>query len=356
MEELKTYDILNSFKSKTEAYNYFKITPNNYGIKKLNIIADSVGFDISLYQGRRKKKLGNCSHCGKQLLNYQKKFCTHSCSASFNVGRIVSDETKEKIRKTLTKEKKKKLCSKCGQEKCINLEVCKHTIKWFKRLIVFGFDIETIGTINIYLEYYRIKELLQKEHLDNNLSPYDILIKYNYNKTSENILHLLKIFNIKTRNLSESVTNAWLQGKNNNYIKGDVTNYQFKHGWHKTWNNKNIYYRSSYELNYAKILDDNKIDYEVEFFRIKYWDTIKCKYRVSIPDFFIKEENKIIEVKSRVTFNKQNMIDKFNEYIKLGFLVYLILDDKEYTYNEVINLTENIFLLGNKNGQLSERL
>lgn len=347
MEHESLFNILNSFKSKTEAYNYFKITPNKYGIIKLNNIAEYCGFDINTYKERRKKVYGRCLYCDNELSKEQTKFCSHSCSAKYNKGRIVSDETKEKIRQALLKPKKIKLCSKCGQEHCKNLEVCNHTIKWFKNLVFFGFDINKIGTNDIYIEYYRIKELLEKEYIENELSPNDIALKYNYGKKSENILHLLKSFKIKTRGISESVTNACLQGKLNNYIKGSINEYQFKYGWYKTWYDKLVYYRSSYELDYAKKLDEKKVYYEMEFFRIKYWDTVKCKYRVSIPDFFIKDKNKIVEIKSRVSFNKQNMIDKFNEYIKLGFTVSLILEYNEYTYDEVFNLKENDFLICN---------
>lgn len=345
MDTNKVYDILNSFKSKKEAYDYFKITPNSYGIKKLNDIANNAGFNLNLYKERRRKKYGECLHCGKKLEKFQTIFCSYSCSAKYNnIGRNVSEQTKEKIRNKLLKTNKVKKCSKCGQEQCNNLEICKHTIKWFKGLEFLDFDINKIGSIDIYSEYYRIKELLEYEYLENNLSPTDIAIKYKYDKKSENILHILKTFNIKTRNISESVINACIQGKLNNIIKTEITDYQFKHGWYTTWNNKSFYYRSSYELEYAKQLDKNKIDYDVEYFRIKYWDSLKCKYRVAIPDFYIKNENKIIEIKSRVTFNKQNIIDKFNEYLKLGFNVLLILDDKEYKYNEINNLVEYKFI------------
>ena len=48
---------------------------------------------------------------------------------------------------------------------------------------------------------------------------------------------------------------------------------QYKHGYHITWNNKKVYLRSSYEFDYAKLLDKQKINYEVENLRIKYWDS-----------------------------------------------------------------------------------
>jgi hypothetical protein len=343
MENSKMFDILNSFNSRTEAYVYFGFSDNSAGILKLKNIAKSVGFDLNTYNRRRVECTNKCKFCNTSLNKRQLNFCSHSCSAKFNNQiRIVSEATKNKIKNTLSiksqKNNKPKLCKICGQEKCVNIEICKHSKKWFNNLIEFGFDLDSVGTLKIFEEYYRIRELLLKEYFDNNLSPKDIAIKYNYNKNSENILHILKSFGIKTRNLSESEINACLIGKLNNNVLSSETKYQYKHGWHETWNGKKIYYRSSYELNFAINLDNNKIDYEVEYFRIKYWDSSNKKYRVAIPDFYIPHENKIIEIKSKFTLNKNNIIDKFNEYIKLGFSVLLILENKEYSYDDLINL------------------
>jgi len=347
--ENKTYEILNGFKTKKEAYNYFNITPNSVGILKLKKIANSVNFDLNIYAKRRSFK-GNCIVCDKILEKKQKKFCSHSCSATHgNSNRTLTLETKQKISKSLTKERviKKRKCKICGQETCINLEICNHTLKWFENLTPFGFNINVLGNDDIYLEYFRIKELLLKEYFDNMLSPYDISIKYNYNKSFENILHIFKSFGIKTRKTSDSVINSYLQGKLGNGCNSG--NYQFKHGWHNTWDNKKIYYRSSYELNFAKDLDSKKIKYDVECFRIKYWDKQKRKYRVAIPDFHIPDSNNLYEIKSKITFNKQNIIDKFDEYIKLGFTPILVLDNIEYEYNDIFRLMENEFILGNGN-------
>jgi len=352
----KIYENLNGFKTKKEAYNYFNITPNSVGILKLKEIAKSVNFDLNLYVERRSFK-GNCFVCDKTLEKNQKKFCSRSCSVTHNnLNRILTLETKNKISKSLTKTKnkisksltktknkisksltkkiiKKKKCKICGQENCINIEICNHTLKWFKNLIPFSFDINVLGTDKIHLEYFRIKKLLLNEYFNNMLSPYDISIKYNYDKSFENILHILKSFGIETRKLSDSIINSFLQGKLGSGCNSGKN--QFKHGWHNTWNNKKIYYRSSYELIFAKSLDAKKINYDVECFRIKYWDTQKCKYRVAIPDFYIFHSNKLYEIKSKVTFNKQNIIDKFNEYIKLELIPKLVLDNVEYKYDDI---------------------
>lgn len=70
--------------------------------------------DIDPYKiiATNKNKPNICLNCGKEILSkgkYVKKFCNSSCAASFNnKGRKHSDETKEKIHKTLHK----KYCEK----------------------------------------------------------------------------------------------------------------------------------------------------------------------------------------------------------------------------------------------------
>ena len=44
------------------------------------------------------------------------------------------------------------------------------------------------------------------------------------------------------------------------------------------------------------------------------------------------------KIKSRITFNKQNMIDKFNEYIKMGFIPILNYENTMFTYDEMLNI------------------
>lgn len=66
-------------------------------------------------------KLVKCLNCGKELEKQQKKFCSRSCAAHYNnTGRKHTDETKEKIAKSLLKngeyiENVKKQCPICGK-------------------------------------------------------------------------------------------------------------------------------------------------------------------------------------------------------------------------------------------------
>ena len=117
---------------------------------------------------------------------------------------------------------------------------------------------------------------------------------------------------------------AWKEGRSNVH-----TLPKYKHGWHTTWNNKQIYYRSSYEFEYAKQLDILQLDYTVENLRILYWDSQLLRQRTAIPDFYIPQTNTIIEVKSNYTYDRQNMVDKVKAYKKHGYNFKLILEGIE---------------------------
>ena len=137
---------------------------------------------------------------------------------------------------------------------------------------------------------------------------------------------IFKSLGIKRRNISES---GRLAIKNGRHTISNINIYPYKSGYHMTWEKNNVWLRSSYEKEYAEYLDNKKIKYEVETFRIQYFDTNKLIERTAIPDFYLPETNEIIEIKSSWTYNEQNMIDKFKQYKKLGYNVKLILDKKE---------------------------
>lgn len=112
----------------------------------------------------------------------------------------------------------------------------------------------------------------------------------------------------------------------------ESNNYHYKHGFHITWFGTIVFYRSSYELDYCNQLDNQKIKYDMESMRIKYWDSVQQKERVAIPDFYLPESNTIIEIKSVFTYNKQNMIDRSIQYQNLGYKFKLILEHQEYDF------------------------
>ena len=160
---------------------------------------------------------------------------------------------------------------------------------------------------------------------------------FNYTSGSANFIKLLKSLDIEIKSINESVSQAWLVGRLSN--NNNINNY--KCGWHTTWNNKDVYLRSSYEFDFAKELDNNKILYEVESLKIKYFDTYDNKYRCAIPDFYLPETNEIIEIKSSWTLSGslQNMKDKFTEYKNLGYKPVLYLDKQRI--DNIFELTDD---------------
>ena len=183
----------------------------------------------------------------------------------------------------------------------------------------FNFDLnKCIDEEHAKLEYYKIKNAIQ-EDLDLGLSGNDICIKYTGDSKHGNTV--FQILNLNTRNISEAVSLAFIQGKIGveSYKRIGYTNIE----------GKQFIFRSSYEVDYAKELDEKRIKYEYENLMINYFDTQQNKPRFAIPDFYLPETNTIVEIKSIWTLNKQNMIDKVDAYKKLGYNFKLILEHKE---------------------------
>lgn len=309
-----------------------------------------------------------CECCGKPYNTREPKqrFCSLSCSATHNnVGRIHATRTKEKISESLHlhydsiphKDEEhrcyngkkirvmKSKCPICGERECHRQGICKHTKKFFINLTYFGLNEKKIGTNEIFAECEKVKKILEEEYFGNHMSPSDLKKKYNYPKTFENITHFLKELGIITRDLSMSQKNAILNGKN--VLPKDIeqVGLSFKQGWHKTWQGKKVFYRSSYEEKYANFLDENKIPYDMESIRIEYFDSKEKKKRIAIPDFYLPTTNEIVEVKSKITFKKQNMVDKFNKYKEMGYLPVLIYEGKKYIDKEIDDIEEFKFII-----------
>ena len=310
-----------------------------------------------------------CENCNTEydIINgYNERFCTKKCSYSYSTKFDDKKETKEsmciccninininkrtshktalcpscqkkrsrisnikdqiKNNKTSTKIFKgsKLYCKYCGQEKCSNSEVCKK-FRIIPTLIkYFGFNENVIGTLDFYKEYYRIRTLIENEYYDNKLSTIDLCEKYDHDN-DRNLGKIMSSLGIKRRTLSDAVKNTLITNK----VLLLPSNNIFKHGWHTTWSNNKVYYRSSYELDYCLELDKEKVEYSMESIRIEYWDSQKNTYRIAIPDFYIPSNNTIVEIKSDWTYNKTNMLDRKQEYNKKGFNFKLILEHNE---------------------------
>lgn len=285
-----------------------------------------------------------CLFCGKlvtkcrsEASKYPNFFCCHSHAASYNNSHRAprSEESRAKTSATIRAQRPKrppKPCKVCGQYPCAHTEPCKGN--WLrredniKRLESMGFDISTLGTPQIVDSYNAFRIRFLKLYVEDEMSQND----------------LTKMFNLPCA-LTMSLLFKWLQiPVLNKHDQGVRTmskmqeiepfvsdKYCYKHGHHTTWFNTDVFYRSSYELDYCLELDRQKIKYDMEALRIRYWDSVQQKERVAIPDFYLPETNTIVEVKGDFTYDKQNMIDRSDQYKKLGYNFKLILEHQEYT-------------------------
>lgn len=277
----------------------------------------------------------HCLYCNC-VIPYDKrynKFCCKNHAASYNnkhrdhsIYENISNLLKNKSITPNKNKTKRNTCKICGalRGECKDSYVCSK-YRLFNGLIKFGFDINTKGTEKIIDEFYRVRNIIEKFYLLNGSNNDKLIETFNYYGGPSNFHKILKTLDIQTRNLSEGQIFSLESG--NRIDMPQVNSYHDE--YHKTWDNNIVYLRSSYETDYANILDDNKIHYEVESLKIKYFDTQLNKERIAIPDFYIKDKNLIVEIKSNFTLDIQNMKDKVISYKNNGYDFKLILEHKE---------------------------
>lgn len=282
-----------------------------------------------------------CEKCGKDHDGSfgSGRFCSKQCANSHKH----SDECISKIKKSLihyydghperTPHKNtKNICKFCG----LPLNTGDHTLcmshrskNWYKKFIPFGFDFSKIGTPEFISEYKKATDKLKYEYEVNRLSPKEIFQKYGLDKyfnTFEALSYVLRNIGVQTRSRSESLKVSVEEGR---LLPPKGKSNIYHCGWHTTWMGTEVYYRSSYELDYANELDKKHIRYDMECLRIKYWDSISNEYKCAVPDFFLPDTNEIVEIKSNYTFIEQEMKDKFDTYRSLGYFPKLILEHVE---------------------------
>lgn len=293
---------------------------------------------IGLTKG--KTKICKCIKCGNNfeisIHSSEKNFICNDCKAYKKDSKPVMykllDDQKIKLPKNiciLTKE----LCT----DECYFYKhnICNKNINSIHQKLLtlikyFNFNYNICNNSNNAIdEYNRIKTIIQND-INSGLSANEICLKYTGSFKKGNTV--FNILQIKTRNLKDAVKNSFLQGKG--MAEHDNETF-FKTEHHKTWDNKEFYLRSSYETDYANELDIQKIQYEVEKLRIKYFNTQKNEYRCAIPDFYLPETNTIVEIKSIWTLDIQEMKDKVKAYRDLGYNFKLILEHKEEDINNI---------------------
>lgn len=278
-----------------------------------------------------------CLNCGK-IISFEKRFnkcCCRSCAVSYGNKFHSKDSRKNQalklkkekiIKENKLKPKKITYCKYCGAPKgqCKDLFVCSK-YQLYNTLEKFGFDKSVIGTEKIINEFYRIKDIIEHEYKINRITEKELKEKYNYISGLANFHKILKSLNIDTYNSNQAIKMSISLGRLN--LGYDYRH--FKEYLHYSWEGNVYHLRSSYEDIYANELDRNKIKYDYENLRIKYWDSQKQEYRNAIPDFYLIDDNMIVEIKSSYTLNKQNMEDKKKAYLNNGYKFKCICDFKE---------------------------
>lgn len=299
-----------------------------------------------------------CEWCHKKFETKEKRtrFCSYECSARYSNNKRKengtnrhSEETRKKISESLLKftqkygqanynkngeryflpkKKKIKICKVCGQEICKYPDICKQYLLRKKSINLqkLGFDISKIGTPEIYDEYFKLNRYLLIEYNVKENSLRSICDKHNMT-CETSLCKIMDMYGIKRNDQSYSHV---LSFKHNRCKPLTDINITYKHGFHTTWDNNQVYYRSSYELEYCKYLDSKKIHYEMEYLRIPYFDSEMNRLRIAIPDFYIPSKNLLIEIKGDYTYSKQNMIDRFRAYKQNGYDYQLVLEGKNY--------------------------
>ena len=184
-------------------------------------------------------------------------------------------------------------------------------------LVKLGFDFEG----DLLAEYLKIQSLLMSRYHIQNESMLTIMKEFDI-PSSRTMDILFREFEIKARSLSDATTLS-IEYNRSDPLKNA---HSFVHIRHDTWDGKKVLLRSSLEQKFAELLDASNTRYEVENMRLKYFDHTQNLYRIAIPDFYLPDHNKIVEVKSTYWLDEQNMRAKANGYIKLGFKFSLYLD------------------------------
>lgn len=267
--------------------------------------------------------MNTCKCCGKEIPEYR-NFCGRSCSARYsNLRRVRRPWTEEQKRQVYKKkygvECRKFYCKYCGVE-IDKGKVCSNCKPYVQKVPTF----EHAGIYEGPLEFrYNLLCTKVKTLHQAGCCITEICKKLNiHDVTVRTILHEL---GLQLYSLSEVQVRMYTEG----FRDISPSRGQYKSCFHTSWEGSKYYLRSSYELEYAQQLDDLKIPYKVECFRIRYFDSKLNRVRVAIPDFYLPCENTIVEIKSKWTFDKQNMEDKFKAYRECGYFAKLILDKKE---------------------------
>jgi len=142
----EVYRIFDSLTSKNKVHEYFGISDNKNGSEYIKSIADEIGFDLNLYNERKKKPVRYCKQCGKEIKSrFAKEFCCGSCAVKYNNehrSKEIYEKIADKLRKHIKVAKEVKFCKICGK----NLEgrqrkYCSEYCRNRNKYISEGYDV-----------------------------------------------------------------------------------------------------------------------------------------------------------------------------------------------------------------------
>ena len=276
-----------------------------------------------------------CKYC-KTIISYEKRdnvYCNSRCAGFLSTKekcpstsvRNKNSQNELKHNKSNFKIIRLKKCRICGDVSCKRHEICSKRRLFPTLSKYFGFDLNLVGSLKIYDEWDRIRCMLYDDYNTLNLSSIEIAKKYNYYDAA-NMCGVLTRLGIQKRTIGDSLSLAFSEGRLNIF----QPNYQcYKHGWHTSWDNKQVYFRSSLEKIICEYLDTKHIAYEVETKRIRYWSSIKNSFHISIPDFYLPKYNLLVEAKGSYFYNEQDINDRKKSYIENGYDFRLYLENQK---------------------------
>lgn len=278
-------------KSRCEACREFGFCENAVGLKKLQNLADSVGFDIRLFNERFVYSLNikKCKCCGKELdfLKRALSYCSSSCSAKItNIGKIKTQETKDKIAEKNRVHLKKDI-AKIRKERRSKDYIPKISL-------LRG----SANKCNIYIKNCEICNEL-----------FTVKSKFKNKKTCSS--------NCKTV----------LGFKNRTYQNGSRSTIYFENK-----NQGTIVLESSWELKLAKYLDSKNIDWiRPGYLR---WIDNKGVKRIYYPDFYIDKYDLYVDPKNPYCMEKDK--DKMNYFKDKINIIYGNIDDIILYFENVV--------------------
>lgn len=260
-----------------------------------------------------------CKNCGKEI-DIKHTFCNSSCSAKYNnIHRVVHSRKLKECRRSIDRQV---CCKYCGTPVTGLKVVCSNCKPFVHSKRLVQMHKASGSTLNL-TDFWR--QTIERIALQYESGESTLTLEKQLGIPKETVWFNLKKLGV-VRTLSEAGSNRFIKDRGTECLY----NKKHCHGWHESWEGILGFYRSSYELDYAKSLDVQRIPYRIEYRDAftKYYDSQLNRFRVARPDFYLPETQEVVEVKSSFTYDEQNMKDRFKSYRERGYIPKLLLEGK----------------------------